>query len=628
MANKKITELPTAGTLTGVELIELVQGGANTKTTAQDIANLGGGGSVQSVTGDGVNNLDPINPVIDLTSSRTLTSAGAILQSDNLHIVYANSGSPFNITVNSLTANTQVTVINIGVATVTLVAGAGVTLPGGTIAIATGENALIIFRVPTSPEVYTGNVSVLEITGLGTGVATALGVNIGSAGAVVVFNGAGGTPSSIVLTNASGLPLAAVTGLGTGVSTWLVTPSWTNFLAAITGTAPFWSLASGGTLTGVNTITSNTANQMIYAGTWTATADNQYHKKVSPTITGRAGSADFYGALDVDSSMIAGANNQTLDQLRIRGTFATGGFSGTINNYIHVKTTAGGNDIFYVRDGSMRIGQTGSTQNITISPNGSDNTIAATGGNDLKLSHSAVVAFTINSQDLFYIRAASTFGAQLLQAVTTATTNASTQRNSTALNFTSKMWSGSASFDDFFTIRATASTATNSEQYLDIYNGQSSNIPSLVSLGFRLKNNGDLLLGAGTATTATPSARVHVTGGGTTTGKTLLLEASDGTDKFTFVDNGDFQVDKTITAGGTTGDRTINKLAGTVNFAAAATAITVTNSLVTTSSLIFCTVRTNDTTATIKNVVPGSGSFVITIVAATGETSVGFFIVN
>jgi hypothetical protein len=45
---------------------------------------------------------------------------------------------------------------------------------------------------------------------LGTGVGTALAVNVGSAGAVVVNGGAGGTPSSLVLTNATGLPSASV----------------------------------------------------------------------------------------------------------------------------------------------------------------------------------------------------------------------------------------------------------------------------------------------------------------------------------------------------------------------------------------------------------------------------------
>lgn len=52
-----------------------------------------------------------------------------------------------------------------------------------------------------------------SITGLGTGVATALGNNVGSAGAPVTFNGALGTPSSGTLTNATGLPTTGLTGV-------------------------------------------------------------------------------------------------------------------------------------------------------------------------------------------------------------------------------------------------------------------------------------------------------------------------------------------------------------------------------------------------------------------------------
>jgi hypothetical protein len=55
-----------------------------------------------------------------------------------------------------------------------------------------------------------GSVAVGDITGLGTGVATALAVNVGSAGAPVVFDGAAGTPSSLTLTNATGLPTAGI----------------------------------------------------------------------------------------------------------------------------------------------------------------------------------------------------------------------------------------------------------------------------------------------------------------------------------------------------------------------------------------------------------------------------------
>ena len=51
--------------------------------------------------------------------------------------------------------------------------------------------------------------SVGSITGLGSGVATALAINTGTAGAPVLFNGAGGTPSSLTLTNATSLPFGA-----------------------------------------------------------------------------------------------------------------------------------------------------------------------------------------------------------------------------------------------------------------------------------------------------------------------------------------------------------------------------------------------------------------------------------
>lgn len=60
------------------------------------------------------------------------------------------------------------------------------------------------------------------LSALGTGVQTALGVNVGTAGAVVVNGGALGTPSSGTLTSATGLPISTgVSGLGTSVATAL-----------------------------------------------------------------------------------------------------------------------------------------------------------------------------------------------------------------------------------------------------------------------------------------------------------------------------------------------------------------------------------------------------------------------
>lgn len=83
------------------------------------------------------------------------------------------------------------------------------------------------------------------------------------------------------------------------------------------------------------------------------------------------------------------------------------------------------------------------------------------------------------------------------------------------------------------------------------------------------------------------------------------------------------------TLAGSTGNQTIDKPSWSVQFAWAATSLTVTNSLVTASSHIFCVVKTDDTTAQIKNVVPTSGSFTINMVAAvTGTTVVAFWVIN
>lgn len=95
------------------------------------------------------------------------------------------------------------------------------------------------------------------------------------------------------------------------------------------------------------------------------------------------------------------------------------------------------------------------------------------------------------------------------------------------------------------------------------------------------------------------------------------------------ISGGDITADKTITAGGTTGAQTINKNAGSVNFAASASSLVVTNSRVTANSVIIATVATNDSTMKSVAVVAGAGSFTIHAnAAATAETRVNFFIVN
>ena len=130
--------------------------------------------------------------------------------------------------------------------------------------------------------------------------------------------------------------------------------------------------------------------------------------------------------------------------------------------------------------------------------------------------------------------------------------------------------------------------------------------------------------------TTASSARLHVRGANTTTGVgAFLVQNSTPSDLYKIENDGKITYWATNTAAGTTGAQTINRPSGTVNFAAGTSSLVVTNSLCTTSSIVLPVVRTNDATATIKNVVPGAGSFTINLgAAATAETSVGFFIIN
>lgn len=99
--------------------------------------------------------------------------------------------------------------------------------------------------------------------------------------------------------------------------------------------------------------------------------------------------------------------------------------------------------------------------------------------------------------------------------------------------------------------------------------------------------------------------------------------------RFAISGAGDMGLERTVTAAGTTGARTINQMAGVVNFAAGASTLVVTNSLATTSSIILVQVLGVDTTPKYATVTRASGSFTITLnAAAVAELPVAFWLTN
>jgi hypothetical protein len=179
--------------------------------------------------------------------------------------------------------------------------------------IAAGATANATDAQLRSRSSHTGTQALSTISGLGTGIPTALGINVGTVGAPVILGGEGGTPSALALPNATGLPLTTgVTGIlpisngGTGTTTpGLVAGTHVT----ITGTWPNQTInaTGGGGGGGDGTVTSVglslpsqftvTGSPVTTGGTLTATLAAQSANLVWAGPTTGAAAAPAFRAL-------------------------------------------------------------------------------------------------------------------------------------------------------------------------------------------------------------------------------------------------------------------------------------------------------------------------------------------
>lgn len=129
--------------------------------------------------------------------------------------------------------------------------------------------------------------------------------------------------------------------------------------------------------------------------------------------------------------------------------------------------------------------------------------------------------------------------------------------------------------------------------------------------------------------TSLQSVKSAADGTGATDFVVKVQSSANDYERFRVKSTGAISINSTITPIGTTGNQTINKPSGRVNIAAGASSITITNNLVSSSSIILANCATNDTSAIVKNVIPGAGSFIVNLSnSATAETAINWLVFN
>ena len=215
---------------------------SNTQTFTNKTYNTAGTGNSFSINGTAITAVTGTGSAV-LESSPTLVTptlgVASATSVNKVTITAPATGSTLTI-VDGKTLTASNTLTFAGTDSSTLNIGAGGTLGS---AAFTATSAYLAAGVTSLPLVTSVN-----------------STTIPSASTLLVSGGALGTPSSGTLTNATGLPVASgISGLGTGVATFLATPTSANLRAAVSDESGTGALIFAGGDIGAATATTATA---------------------------------------------------------------------------------------------------------------------------------------------------------------------------------------------------------------------------------------------------------------------------------------------------------------------------------------------------------------------------------